>query len=241
LDWFKSTPQNPNPSGVVVTVGGNTDGSNIYGNVAFGNPNGPTAFGYSADKGWGLGYSQNGNTNMYYPGYNYNAPEQAAAKAYDDAVNPAINNANQSYLWTKNDNWWSNTKNYLGLVSESAYLTTRWLVGANSDALYLNGNVANALRSSAGVTKALKEYYATRKTFGKYGFGLTGLYDAGFNPVQQFVGSYGYKITEIEGRLQFTITNTTSFGSAAYHLWPYKWNWEKGPMSNFKQTYIFIY
>jgi hypothetical protein len=129
----------------------------------------------------------------------------------------------------------------LGLVSEAAYLTTRWLIGANSEVLYLNGEVANALRSSAGVTKALNNYYATGKIEDDYSFGLTGLYDAGFNPVQQFVGSYHYKITEIEGQLQFTITNRTSFASAAYHLWPYKWNWERGPMSNFDQTYIFIY
>jgi hypothetical protein len=48
-----------------------------------------TAFGYSSDQGWGVGYSLNGNTNMYYPGYNYNAPEQATAKAYDKTVQTA--------------------------------------------------------------------------------------------------------------------------------------------------------
>jgi hypothetical protein len=37
--------------------------------------------GYSSDKRWGGGYSSNGNVNMYYPDYNYNAPEEAANKA----------------------------------------------------------------------------------------------------------------------------------------------------------------
>jgi hypothetical protein len=31
-----------------------------------------------------MGYSQNGNTSFYYPGYNYNAPEQAAARTYEN-------------------------------------------------------------------------------------------------------------------------------------------------------------
>jgi hypothetical protein len=31
-----------------------------------------------------MGYSQDGNISFYYPEYNYNAPEQAAAKAYEE-------------------------------------------------------------------------------------------------------------------------------------------------------------
>jgi hypothetical protein len=190
--------------------------------------------GYSSNQGWGFGYSHNGNSNLYYPSYNYNAPEQAAAKAFNKSLNSTTNNA-------KNDNWWSNVKNYMGLVSDVAYLTTSWYLGDNNDVLYLNGDIANALRSSKGVIKAIEEYYATGKTTDHYDFGLAGLWDAGFNPVQQFVGSYDYSIMEIEGRLQFTIKNRTSFASASFHLWPYKWNWKRGPMSNFDQRYIFIY
>jgi len=235
--WFKPTPNNPNPTGIMVTVGGSPSGGNFYGNVAVGNTNGPMpAFGYSSDYGFGFGYNNNGSSNMYYPAYNYNAPEQAADKA--------INSARTAYLWSNgNDNWWSSAMNYIGLVSTAWALTASWTVGIGGikEVTFSNDPIANALKSSAGVKKAIEEYYATGKKEDYYPFGLSGLHDAGLNPIQQFVGGYHYKITEIEGRLQFTITNTTSFASASYHLWPYKWNWGIGPMSNFKQTYIFIY
>jgi len=39
--------------------------------------------------------------------------------------------------------------------------------------------------------------------------------------------------------LQYVITNTTSFSSASYHIWPSSWNWNSGPMGNDNQTYIF--
>jgi hypothetical protein len=42
--------------------------------------------GYSSNQGWGFGYSHNGNSNLYYPSYNYNAPEQAAERAYNNMV-----------------------------------------------------------------------------------------------------------------------------------------------------------
>jgi hypothetical protein len=84
-DWFKKTPGNPNP-GIVVTVGGNTDGSDLHGSIAAGNLNMPMpTIGYSSNQGWGFGYSHNGNSNLYYPSYNYNAPEQAAEKGYNEA------------------------------------------------------------------------------------------------------------------------------------------------------------
>jgi len=84
--WFKSTPNNPNPSGFMISVGGNLDGSSIYGSFSAGNLIGPMpSFGYSSDYGFGFGYNNNGSSNMYYPGYNYNAPEQAAARAIDEA------------------------------------------------------------------------------------------------------------------------------------------------------------
>lgn len=43
--------------------------------------------GYHADYGWGGGYNQYGNTSMYYPTYNYFAPEQAVLSAEQEAIN----------------------------------------------------------------------------------------------------------------------------------------------------------
>ncbi|GHT79689.1 hypothetical protein AGMMS50262_23680 [Bacteroidia bacterium] len=86
FNWFKSKSGNPNPTGgVVITVGGSSDGS-FYMNGSVGNIYGPMpTVGYSSNQGWGIGMSNNGNTNMYYPWYNYNAPEQGAERAYEEA------------------------------------------------------------------------------------------------------------------------------------------------------------
>ena len=82
ISWFKPTSNNPNPNGVVFTVGGSLSGSDIYGSVAIGNIYGPTpAVGYSSNYGFGFGYNNNGSSSLYYPRYNYNAPEQVTDKA----------------------------------------------------------------------------------------------------------------------------------------------------------------
>jgi hypothetical protein len=65
------------------------------------------------------------------------------------------------------------------------------------------------------------------------------LIDSGLSPIQQFVGSYRYTITPVGDQLFYSLTNTTSFISVAYHIWPSIWNWHYGPMGNTNQTYIF--
>jgi hypothetical protein len=79
-DWFKDGKPD-----IVVTVGTNSDG-NWNGSLGVGGSGmlGPV-FGYDSNKGPGYGYSYNNeNSNLYYPSYNYYAPEQAAEKAWNN-------------------------------------------------------------------------------------------------------------------------------------------------------------
>ena len=95
------------------------------------------------------------------------------------------------------------------------------------------------MQRSVGIAQARIDYYKSGKTEDYYSFGLKGLFSAGLGPIEQFVGSYHYDIKVVGNNLQYRLTNTTSFSSAAYHLWPSKWNWNVGPMGNFDQTFIF--
>lgn len=67
------------------------------------------------------------------------------------------------------------------------------------------------------------------------GFGLPGLWQAGFNSTQQFVGDYAVDITpNADGSATFTLSNTTSMTSFGYGVFP---SWEGGPGGNMSQTY----
>ena len=90
-----------------------------------------------------------------------------------------------------------------------------------------------------GIVMAREKFYMLGKNSGDVPFGLKGLQEAGSDPVEQFIGKYHYEINVVGNNLQFTITNTTSFGSFLYNAWPYSWNWNSGPMGNYNQTYIF--
>lgn len=72
-------------------------------------------------------------------------------------------------------------------------------------------------------------------------FGLKGLWSAGFNPTQQFIGSYRVDIFSYEGcKRLIIITNTSSFKSFGYGIAP---DWSRdtfGPMGNMSQTYWWI-
>jgi len=95
------------------------------------------------------------------------------------------------------------------------------------------------MRKSVGIAQARNNFYNNDKTSGNYKFGLTGLWNAGFDPVEQFVGGYHYQISVVGGLLQYTLTNITSFSSFDYHISSYSSDWNSGPMGNFTQTYIF--
>ena len=136
---------------------------------------------------------------------------------------------------------WERTKNYWANVGTATKMTLGWLLGVGDDSkLFIDDRVANEMLSSPGINKAREDFYNKNITSGLYEFGLKGLWKAGINPIQQFVGSYTYTITVNKegGYLQYTIFNTTSFSSFDYHLTPPSWNWRNGPMSNFYQTFI---
>lgn len=131
-------------------------------------------------------------------------------------------------------------KDWASNVNTASAMTADWALGMDyKDTYFIGGKVADAMKTSAGITKARNDYYATGKAEGNYNFGLSGLKNSGLNPIQQFVGSYHYKIIPMGDQLFYSLTNNTSFASAAYHIWPYSWNWQNGPMSNKYQTYIF--
>jgi hypothetical protein len=142
------------------------------------------------------------------------------------------------------ENWFSNTRLVAGL-------TLMWATGYNPPIIggvrFTNDKVANALKNSEGVRKARDYFYnkyhgkitvgATLTDFDTT-FGLKGLLFAGVDPVEQFVGTFKVeKIEVIDGnRLQYTLSNPTSFTSFLYGKGP---SWEGGPMGNFRQTYVF--
>ena len=121
-------------------------------------------------------------------------------------------------------------------------MTAVWGLGVGADSrAFFNDRVANAMRNSPGIIKARNDFYSKNKTSGSYSFGLKGLWQAGINPIEQFVGSFDYSISvnQEAGVLQFTITNVTSCSSFDYHITPARWNWNSWPMGNFNQTFIF--
>ena len=176
--------------------------------------------------GFGTSYS-----NPYYPS-TYDAPEQTAANAFNNARGDYFEAAGQGS--SDFDNWGSNFRTAAGL-------TFNWLVGAGKESyIFINSPAANAFRNSRGINQARENYYNKGTTSGGYSFGLKDLfYYAGLDPIEQFVGSYNYNLKVVGDNLQYVITNTTSFSSASYHIWPSSWNWNSGPMGNDNQTYIF--
>ena len=117
-------------------------------------------------------------------------------------------------------------------------MTMNWIMGTGSPIRFFdNDRVANSLRNSPGIIKAINDYYKTGKTHDLYTFGLKGAYDAGLNPIEQFVGSYTYNIEVVGNSLEIYISNATSVSSADYHITPSSWNWNYGPMGNKYQIY----
>ena len=81
-------------------ISGGTEGGKPYVSVSGGTPDGPNpAIGYSPNKGWGAGYSQQGQTNMYYSGY-----ENRVNNSIEQNVNNAIYEANNQYYQQNSNN-----------------------------------------------------------------------------------------------------------------------------------------
>lgn len=105
------------------------------------------------------------------------------------------------------------------------------------------------MASSQGLEQAVDEHLSLGALEGHYDFGLSGLVDAGADPIQQFVGSYDWTVVPVSGGLNVTLTNSTSVKSALYHLAPVSWNHARpysgwmwySPMGTTYQTYeVFV-
>jgi hypothetical protein len=111
-------------------------------------------------------------------------------------------------------------------------------------------NQSMDMMQSPGVANAVNRF--NQKNAGKcpsqgapvtdfgYKFGLKGLWQAGSNSAQQFVGSYSVNIyPNANGTLDVHVNNTTSMTSFFYGLYPNAWNPSNGwPMGNTSQEYL---
>jgi hypothetical protein len=142
------------------------------------------------------------------------------------------------------DNWWANTGTAIGL-------TAQWMFYGEQNRTFNNDRVANAFRNSRIVGEARDFWYKKVNSgkpitvgvtnfrgiqrLGGGNFGLTGLWKAGFDPIEQFVGStHDFSISSNGSNLTYTITNVTSFRSLMYGKTPEWLNFY-----NTTQTYIF--
>lgn len=133
----------------------------------------------------------------------------------------------------------------------------QWLTGGlgmSTYNTYNNDEIAESFRNAKGVALALEYYYNKYKQVASYGclidskvtdydvsFGIKGLIQAGFDPIEQYVGTYKVDIyfmpyaNSSKGYLEVIIRNNTSLTSAAYHALPSHDN--GAPMSNAYQSY----
>ena len=131
---------------------------------------------------------------------------------------------------------------YLSGVESAASMFGEFLTGTGpSDLTFGPGSVnSQMMASSPGITQAINAYN-NRKPTGLYTFGLSGLWNAGANPIQQFVGSYRYSVVPTNGGLDVTLSNYTSVRSGSYHLLPSHQRSSFGPMGTTHQTYeVFV-
>lgn len=130
-----------------------------------------------------------------------------------------------------------------------------WVTGTGQSlrALGPNSNTVNDMKNAPHVKQARQEFYRKNarikcckdlKDYTNYkaSFGLTGLFTAGLNSTRQFIGSYKIDIFKFgcvnkKCKIDFELTNTTSFKSFLYGMGP---DWEKDefykPMSNVDQV-----
>ncbi|MDR2145898.1 MAG: hypothetical protein LBE91_05505 [Tannerella sp.] len=163
---------------------------------------------------------------------------------FDSRLIPAYYNGNEIASVGDTDNWWANVLTTMQMFYE-------WSLGVGpSDRTFKNDRVANAFRNAPEVKEAreffYKKYAGVNDLAGAYvsnytgNFGLKGLFKAGLDPIEQFVGSYRIDINVIDGiMLEFTLTNTTSMKSLLYGIGP---DWERSsfrPSGNITQIYIF--
>jgi hypothetical protein len=232
-----------------VGIKANSNGD-ISGSIAAGDSNGPMpAIGYSNKQGFGIGYSQNGNTNLYHPSYNYNAPEQAAARDYENA-RQSVTPWNVGWEWLTGTGPRSRTfyggDYFTELLRQHGHINDTRNMMIND---FRNGNFSSGERNYGlngwdGIGKYIGDY-STLATGG-----MTG------NLAVTYLGSYDLKYEVLSTNknpalVQFTVTNTSHAASAVrppvVGYWPVWQNhigpfinslFNRGPMSPTKQTFI---
>ena len=146
--------------------------------------------------------------------------------------------------------FWQRTKNYWGNVGTTIRMTAKYFTGEGDEyESFLNDRVTAEMSKSSVIDKIRQEYYAKYKgqidlTGTSYvgangNFGLSGLWSAGINPIQQFVVGFRGSVYSFDGKtLWFYVTNSSSFKSLTYEVGP-KWQRSSfAPMGNFYQTYM---
>jgi len=138
--------------------------------------------------------------------------------------------------------------------SESLGLLWNWLTGSGPAQLaFVSGsNQVYDMMNAPGVEHA-RDFFNQKNgrsavcggeptsqdvTSYRAGFGLAGVWNAGTNATQQFVGNYAIDITpNPDGSYTITLSNTTSVTSLLYGVGP---SWDRstfGPLGNMSQTY----
>jgi len=113
-------------------------------------------------------------------------------------------------------------------------LLWNWLTGTGPDTQVFGpgSSMAEQMRNAPKVLEALKAYDTKNKNHNDCGckgaqaltnykgnFGLPGLWNAGLNPAQQYIGSYRIDIFPLpECKKLIVLNNTTSFKSFAYGI-----------------------
>jgi hypothetical protein len=121
--------------------------------------------------------------------------------------------------------------NWIEGVGRSAGMFFQWASGTGDEYREYGPEDIQTrnMMDSPGVIEARSQFYA--KNAGKcssesweseegfYEFGLRGLWHAGFDPTEQFVGGYKVIITpQPDGSVRYEVINKTSLPSFAYHL-----------------------
>jgi hypothetical protein len=146
-------------------------------------------------------------------------------------------------IWGKRN--YAEAMKWFNNASTAASMFGAWLSGVDHGTIYNDAIVADAMRDAYRVNQARRLFYSKNAgrnelepvTNFRGSFGLKGLVEAGFDPIEQYVGSYRIDIYVVDKtKLQYVLTNTTSFKSFFYGIGPH---WQGGPMGDYTQTYIF--
>ncbi|MGH9581487.1 MAG: hypothetical protein ACRD4O_00945 [Bryobacteraceae bacterium] len=127
---------------------------------------------------------------------------------------------------------------YLQGVFSAASMTGQFLTGTGPiNRTFGPSSVeSQMMASSRGIAQAINDYNNSKPT-GTYIFGFSGVVAAGFNPIQQFVGSYSYSVSPTPGGLKVTLSNYTSVWSGSYHGLPSHQRSSFAPLGTTHQTY----